>query len=110
MSVSYIRNHMQIRDCETCRHFKLGWNRERRICGGFPDVPCDGAESDFNLLEIPVLTAANFDDVMASSKLVVALFTQVTLSCYSHRVPVSPSCLDMTVHAPRARACEPSSK
>jgi len=70
------RRPVKIRDCETCKHFKLGWNRERRICGGFPDVPCDGAESDFNLLEIPVLTAANFDDVMASSKLVVALFTQ----------------------------------
>ena len=107
MSVSYIRNHMQIRDCETCRHFKLGWNRERRICGGFPDVPCDGAESDFNLLEIPVLTAANFDDVMASSKLVVTLFTQVN-SAYSQRVP--PSCPGMAVHAPHARACEASSK
>lgn len=48
-----------------------------RSCGGFPKIPCDGAETDYNVLDIPELTNANFDGVMATSKLVVALFTEV---------------------------------
>ena len=78
------------------------WNRELRACGGFPQLQCNGAETDFNLMDISKLTDVNFDEVMATPKLVVALFTQVILvlgypSCVGMLVYYLPQCLHVTI-------------